>query len=411
MGIELHDYFLEDNTWGTVTYMNKYVTEFQYMQKKNTICPIIKLDADRYLNRFEETGEIHYFQKKENRGQSYSGIKATLKRMGYKINANFEGADNEFFITLTFRKAVYDFKEASRLSSNFLERFKYHYRNHGNINIFIVPEPHANGAWHFHLLVKFRDKKKFTILNNFNYKRIGKKSTCNKEKLTWEQINYCKVNAPLFDIWGHGLVQVRRLKSVDNVSAYLTSYLTNISLDELEIDYHCDSNGEIAFESNLSKEEKDYQKSILNEHLRGSKGLSWTKDKSKAVIKGARLRYYPRGMKMYRAINCVEPKRYEMTYAEYRKKFKLSDKNNTMRSSVRVFDEEKDFSSVIVKEQYNLRVSNETSQNILYMRNSWKKMLKEYPNDEIVKNQLFEYENKCLIKNLEKDEFLKMKQA
>lgn len=411
MAVELFDYFLDDDTWGTVTFMNKYVSEFQFMERKNTTCPIVKLDANTYYNRSDKTKEVKTFQKKENRGQSYTGIKATLKRMGYKINANFEGAPNEFFITLTFKEPIFAYKKASRLCSNFIKRFKNHYSKYGNNRIFVVPEPHANGAWHFHMLVKFLDKRKFTIKNNFDYKRIGKKSTCNKEKLTWEEINYCKVNAPLFDIWGHGLVQIRRLKNIDNVSAYLTSYLTNISLDEIGVDYYQDKNGEFAFDSNLSKEEKDYQKSVLNEYMSGSKGLDWTKDKSKAVIKGARLRFYPRGIKMYRAINCVEPERFEMSYKVYRKHFNLKDENNTLRSSVRVYDAEKDFSCVIVKEQYNLRVSNTGSKNILYMRNLWNDWKKEYPDDKIAEQQLFIYESYCFLRNKERETILKMKTA
>ena len=61
-------------------------------------------------------------------------------------------------------------------------------------------------------------------------------------------------------MWGQGFTKMKRLKSSDNVAAYLTAYLSNVAVD-----------------------------------VEGADGK-----KEKRIVKGARLHYYPSGTNIYR---------------------------------------------------------------------------------------------------------------
>ncbi|MGL9970345.1 hypothetical protein [Enterococcus sp. DIV1420a] len=186
-------------------------------------------------------------------------------------------------------------------------------------------------------------------LNKFDYSDY---KDIPKGELTWEQIQECKVNAPLFDLWGQGFVTVRRLKNADNVGAYLTAYMADLPLEDLDVPYNIDENGEVLFEEEYFEEET-YER--LDKALAYTKGVQVTKsNQKKAVIKGGRLRFYPRGTRLFNCVNCVEPTRQEMSYRQFKEVFGIKNTQLTLRKSVKIEDEEKRYSSVLVKEQYSI---------------------------------------------------------
>jgi len=85
-------------------------------------------------------------------------------------------------------------------------------------------------------------------------------------------------NRTLAELWGNGFVSVTSLKGIDNVGVYLTSYLSNFDIsDELT-----DS----------------------NRH-------------NKAIVKGARIKLYPTGFRIYRCSKGIKkPNVYEVTEGE-----------------------------------------------------------------------------------------------
>ncbi|HFE9853000.1 rolling circle replication-associated protein [Enterococcus sp. DIV1420a] len=346
MSVEQTDFFIHDNHMGTVTQMN-HILEFQYMEKANHQVRIRKIDKNRYV--LLATGEIKEFEKhSKTRVENENSLRQTFKKLGYRINANFTGTKNELFLTMTFKERVTDVKEASKEYFNFLRRFERAYAHLGTIRMLSVKEPQADGTWHFHTLVKFLDQKKVTILNKFDYSDY---KDIPKGELTWEQIQECKVNAPLFDLWGQGFVTVRRLKNADNVGAYLTAYMADLPLEDLDVPYNIDENGEVLFEEEYFEEET-YER--LDKALAYTKGVQVTKsNQKKAVIKGGRLRFYPRGTRLFNCVNCVEPTRQEMSYKQFKKVFGIKNTQLTLRKSVKIEDEETRYSSVLVKEQYN----------------------------------------------------------
>lgn len=195
------------------------------------------LDADSYIDL--STGELKQANHSETRGDKMSlpELRRTFKRMRGLINSNWFGDNNELLITLTYRENMQDPKRLARDLDKFNKAMK---RQLGNIKYLAAVEPQQRGAWHAHILVK-------QLTSHYTY---------------WPHEAVAK-------IWPHGeIIDVQRLKTVDNVGAYLSAYLSNTPVDD------------------------NYPREILREA--GT-------NKPKAVIKGGRLHMYPRGMHIYRA--------------------------------------------------------------------------------------------------------------
>ncbi len=87
----------------------------------------------------------------------------------------------------------------------------------------------------------------------------------------------------LEELWGHGFVSINTLKNVDNVGVYLTAYLSNLDVSDM-----------VDESSN-----------------------------NKAIIKGARLKMYPTGFRIYRCSKGIKrPVRYKTTEEEIQNKLK-----------------------------------------------------------------------------------------
>ena len=215
------------------------------------------LDADTYIDL--TTGEIKEAQRSETRGDRMSvpELRRTLGRMRGLINANWFGDANERLVTVTYHENMTDVKRLGYDLEAFVRKMK---QRLGDIKYLTAVEPQGRGAWHAHMLVK--------------------QLTAHSTYLTEEMIQ---------EIWPHGwIVDVEPMEEVDNVGAYLSAYLTNAPDDAA---------GEIA--SKLPESERRVPK---------------------RVIKGGRLRMYPRGTHLYRASrNLDKPIQQKMrpTSAEY----------------------------------------------------------------------------------------------
>lgn len=201
------------------------------------------IDADTYVDL--DTGEIKEAQRSETRGDHMSlpELRRTMARMRGLINANFFGDDNERLVTVTYQENMTDTKRLYYDMQKFVDRMKYRL---GEIKYVTAVEPQGRGAWHAHMLVK--------------------QLTANSTYLTAEMVQ---------EIWPHGwIVDVEPMTSVDNVGAYLSAYLSNAPDDAA---------GDVA--SALPESERRVPK---------------------RVIKGARLKMYPRGTHLYRTSRNLE---------------------------------------------------------------------------------------------------------
>ena len=204
--------------------------------------PIERISDTHY--RVKSTGEIREYKKSKTRDEHYKSLARTFRNLRELINNNFYGFANEKFITLTYQGLQRDEK---KLYNDFKIWVKAIRRRYGKLDYINVVEPQATGSWHCHVLIRFHELHKE---NNY--------------------IDYNEFRS----YWKHGsFVNVRSLEDVNNVGLYLSAYLTDIEVDD----------------NSLQDLESDEE--IVNKEING---------KSKSIIKGGRLKYYPSGMNLYR---------------------------------------------------------------------------------------------------------------
>ena len=193
-----------------------------------------------------QTGEVKEFDHNKLRIDDTKSLRRTFKEAQRIINKNITDPARCRFITLTYAENMQNRKKLYNDFGNFWKR-KIN-PIYPNCEYILAVEPQRRGAWHIHLILIFPDKAPFIP------------------------------NEELAKMWGYGFVSVRALDSVTNVGAYLTAYLTNIPLDE--------------YENALSIP----QSCIADVECLDDDG----KLIPKKVVKGARLRLYPRDMHVFR---------------------------------------------------------------------------------------------------------------
>lgn len=276
----------------------KHIVEIQYMEKANTESYIRKLDSDHYVDL--RTGEIKEFERTENRAQGENSLRKTFNRLRELINTNFYGSPQELFITLTYRGDLQtrDTKKIYKDFDLFMKRLKYKYKKTSTIDYINVLEPHASGNFHMHVLMRFNDFDKVYIPND-----------------------------ELAEIWGNGYVTIQSLKGVDNIGAYLSAYLADIEL------------------SDDSAKRLEGHTDFVEKEVNGEK---------KKFLKGARLRFYPTGVNIYRkSKGIVEAEKENMSYKTAQKK--VGSTNPNFKYGVELIDNENNFRNTLIKEQYNLK--------------------------------------------------------
>lgn len=155
-----------------------------------------KLKNNIYVNL--DTGE--YIEKKKSdlkkfKTSNFTSVKHSIKNARRVINCNFFGDLNERFITLTYADNMQDVNKLYNDFNKFIKRLKYFLGDKNLLYINIV-EPQGRGAWHCHLLVKSDKIYKLTDLD-------------------------------VYYLWGKGITYNTSLDNIDNVGAYLSSYLSN----------------------------------------------------------------------------------------------------------------------------------------------------------------------------------------
>lgn len=274
------------------------VTEVQYMSRRNMKQTIQILPGrEEYVHL--STGEIKPVSHHTSRADDFKSLRKTFARCRNLINANVTDVSHVRWCTLTYAENMTDTKRLHDDFRKFVMRMKTFCKSNklDTFEYIAMMEPQGRGAWHVHLLLIFPKMAPYIA------------------------------NADLSKIWGHGFVKINALDNVDNVGAYLTAYLADMTLEDAQKD-------ERAFQAVESSEMK---------HIGGQ---------SKAVLKGARLAMYPAGFNMIRhSRGLKEPEETYMTYSEAEKK--TSGATEVFCSTSKLTDSENDFETVIYKAQYN----------------------------------------------------------
>ena len=257
------------------------------MHQATPAIAIEKLTADLYADK--RTGEVKEFQHHDSRAADKASVAQSLRKLRDLINANLEDPETALWVTLTYQENMTDPARLYDDYRRFWQRFKYYLskRGHPPAEYIIAAEPQARGAWHLHCLFLFFGKAPFIR------------------------------NSDIAQIWGHGFTKTQNLRGIGNPGLYLTAYLGNMELTEA---VHAG-----AFQA---------------------KRLAGSKDKSKAIIKGARLNLYPPGFNLYRFSRGIKrPEIWQTTEQEaqaeitgmpltYEKTISITDEGGTIRNII-----------------------------------------------------------------------------
>ena len=255
------------------------------------------------------TGEIKDVEHHNTRKDNKKGLYKTFANARAVINANVTDVSKVRWCTLTYAENMTDPKRLYTDFEKFNKRFQYYCKQKGysKPEYIVMMEPQGRGAWHAHLLYIWDDMQAPYIPN--------------------EEFR---------ELWGHGFVRIKKLDNVDNVGAYLTAYLGDMEIDEMDI----------------SKAVGKQCKVVEVEDEDGKKV-------KKAIVKGARLDLYPANFNMLRCSRGVKRPVAEMMSQEEANK-KVSAATKTFESAIKLVDNENDFETVIIREQYNkVRVKNQ----------------------------------------------------
>lgn len=281
------------------------IIEVQYMSRRNSKQTVRMLEGgEQYV--VCSSGEIKDVVHHETRKDNKKGLYKTFANMRAVINTNVTDVSKVRWCTLTYAENMTDTERLYKDFEKFNKRFQYYCKQQGysKPEYIVMMEPQGRGAWHAHLLYIWQDMKAPYIANDVFAK-----------------------------LWGHGFVRIKKLDNVDNVGAYLTAYLGDMELSEV-----------------------DWYK--WNEITRGAtvKQVEMTDENgekvTKPILKGARLNLYPANFNMLRCSRGIKRPTEEMLSQEMANK-KVLGATKTFETAVKLTDVENEFDSVIIKTQYN----------------------------------------------------------
>lgn len=281
------------------------ISEIQYMSKRNTKQTIKMLAGG---NQFVvcSSGEVKNVVHHDSRSDNKKGLYKTFALARGIINTNVTDVSKVRWCTLTYAENMTDVKRLYKDFKRFNQRFQYYCSQQGysKPEYIVMMEPQGRGAWHAHLLYIWTD----------------------------QQAPYIS-NKDFSELWGHGFVRIKKLDNVDNVGAYLTAYLGDMELSEVNPEEYM----------KVTRGVSGKYVEMIDEN--GQKV-------SKAILKGARLNLYPANFNMIRTSRGIKrPTELMISQEEARKKVLAATK--TFESAIELTDSENGFNTVIIKEQYN----------------------------------------------------------
>lgn len=291
------------------------IVEIMYSDSYASKCTIKRIDADTYIDL--RTGETRQFKHIDNRAQDKKSVSKSLGRLRDYINTNVTDTKKCRWVTLTYKENMTDSKKLYRDFDNFNRRLR---KEVGAYEYIVAMEPQGRGAWHAHVLMIFTNKAPF-ISNDLMW-------AC------WSPKGY---KAKLKDGTGYNFVKVKKLDAVDNVGAYLTAYLGDIDLDDLN-------------DGKLSRSDIE---NVYGDVVEKEVELEHGEKVKKSYIKGGRLGLYPPKFNLYRCSRGIEK---PIVYydSEMQAQKKVSAGTLTFEKSIQLDDMDSNFTKIINYRYYNL---------------------------------------------------------
>ena len=267
-----------------------------------TIMPISK---DEYV--LLSTGEVKQFENHAtDRTENIRNLEKTMRNLSDLINANISPNNAECcrFITLTYKENQNSSKCLYRDFSNFNKRFKRRMEQLGHSYDYIVSvEAQGRGAFHLHCIFIFARKAPYIE------------------------------NSVLAEMWGLGFVSIQALNTnIDDIGKYLTAYLADLPADD----------------TNFAAELAGGQ--VKEVDVAG---------KNKRIIKGARLKLLPAGIRIYRYSKGIrKPLVKEMAFCEALQELSDDGYSKVGEYALEIQDVERDFKTRYIKKTYKKHINN-----------------------------------------------------
>ena len=277
------------------------IQEIAISDSHNSEATLKPISKDKYI--LYSTGEVKRFEHHAlDRTENIRNLQKTMHCLSDLINANVypENVECCRFITFTYSENMQDSEQLYIDFRNFNKRFKRYMEKLGHHYEYIITiEAQERGAFHLHGIFIFSKKAPFIE------------------------------NKMLADIWGLGFVSIKALdKNIDNIGKYLTSYLTDLPIDNF---------------SNITPD-------LMGG---GIKEIS-----NKRIIKGARLKLLPVGIRIYRYSRGIKkPKIKSISYGEALKELSDSGFSKVNEYAIEIKDIERDFTSKYITQTFKKNIN------------------------------------------------------
>lgn len=276
------------------------IQEIAISDSRNSEATIKPISKNEYL--LYSTGEVKQFEHHAlDRTENLRNLEKTMHCLSDLINANVypENVECCRFITFTYSENMQNSEQLYMDFRNFNKRFKRYMEKLGNHYEYIITvEAQERGAFHLHGIFIFSKKAPFIE------------------------------NSVLADMWRLGFVSIKALdKNIDNIGKYLTSYLTDLPVDDTDITPDL-MGGDI--------------KEISN----------------KRIIKGARLKLLPVGIRIYRYSRGIKkPQIKSISYGEALKELSDSGFSKVNEYAIEIEDIDRDFTSKYITQTFKKNIN------------------------------------------------------
>ena len=274
------------------------------INSKATIRPISK---EKYV--VVSTGEVrNVTHHAEDRTENTRNLEKTMRRLRDIINTNVtpQNITQVRFITLTYHENMWYVQKLYTDFRDFNKHFRRYVKKEFNMTYeyIVCVEAQGRGALHLHMIAIFSKVPPYIE------------------------------NAKLADIWGHGFVSIKALDGkIDNIGAYLTSYLTDLDIES--------------------------DAPLTPDLLHGEpKEVRTESGECKRVIKGGRLKLLPAGINIYRCSRGIrKPLKQKLSYEEALAETAAAGYKKVYESAVKIQDPERGFSSTYVRQIYKKHIN------------------------------------------------------
>lgn len=287
------------------------IQEIGITDNLNRNATIMPLSKKEYV--VLSTGELKQVEHHaKDRTENLRNLEKSMHALSDLINANIssENIHHCRFITFTYKENMQNPERLYNDFRNFNKRFKRYIAKQGyHYEYIIIVEAQERGAFHLHGIFIFDKKAPFID------------------------------NTTLANIWRLGFVSIKALdKNVDNIGKYLTAYLTDLPIED---------------DTEISSE-------IVGGEVKEVK----IDNKSKRIVKGARLKMLPAGIRIFRYSKGIKkPVLYEMSYGEAVKHLSDNGFTKVNEFALEISDTERDFKSKHIKQTYKKFINQERSIN------------------------------------------------